>query len=126
MTKYNKQYKEKYSNVIRHTTTTTTTTTAMMMIKLTCAQVWTIVRGYTDATPLRVHGLWLGLGLSFTLTRVTDSRVMVGRNAATGDGCVMYRANTCLIVAVYEEGNLPGACYTVVTKLGDFLVESGY
>jgi hypothetical protein len=88
--------------------------------------VTTILRGYTDATPLRVHGLWLGMGLFYTLTRVCDTRIMVGRNAATGDGCVLYRTNTTLIVAVYEEGNLPGACYTVVTKLGDFLVESGY
>lgn len=89
-------------------------------------QVTAILRGFVDPGRLRVVGLRLGQDLRYTLTRVTDRRLMVGRDAATGNGCVLYKTNYCLIAAVYEDGNHPGGCYSLVSQLGDFLVESGF
>ncbi|XP_025110855.1 profilin-like isoform X2 [Pomacea canaliculata] len=88
-------------------------------------QVANLVRGFEDCTHLRTEGVQVG-SETFTLTRVTDHRIMVGRDACTGGGCVIYRCDSCLIAAVYEDGNHPGGCYTLVTRLGDFLVERGY
>ena len=84
-----------------------------------------LVQGFEDSTRLRKEGIFLQHD-HFTLTRVTDGRIMVGRDETTGFGCVIYRCGTCLLVTCYEEGNHPGGCYSLVTKLGDFLVENGF
>lgn len=96
-----------------------------MIVILPVEQVANLVRGFEDCTHLRTEGVQVG-SETFTLTRVTDHRIMVGRDACTGGGCVIYRCDSCLIAAVYEDGNHPGGCYTLVTRLGDFLVERGY
>ncbi|KAL8577753.1 hypothetical protein ACOMHN_001622 [Nucella lapillus] len=88
-------------------------------------QVQDLLKGFEDSTGLRREGLWLQDD-RYTLTRVSDRRIMVGRDETTGFGCVLYRCQSCLIVACYEDGNHPGACYTLVTRLGDFLVDSGF
>ncbi|XP_076462619.1 uncharacterized protein LOC143294978 [Babylonia areolata] len=88
-------------------------------------QVQALLQGFHDTTALRREGLWLGED-RFTLTRLTDARVLVGRDESTGFGCVIYRCKTCLLVTCYDDGNHPGACYTLVTNLGDFLVENGF
>nr|KAG5714095.1 hypothetical protein BaRGS_020423 [Batillaria attramentaria] len=94
-------------------------------LDLSYEQVQLLLQGFDDSTRLRKEGIWLGHE-HFTLTRITDRRIMVGRDARTGAGCVIYRCVTCIIVACYEDGNHPGGCYSLITKLGDFLVDSGF
>lgn len=55
-----------------------------------------------------------------------DSTIMVGREIATGFGCVIFKCKTCLIVGVYEEGVHPGGCYNMISKVGDYLKDQGY
>ncbi|XP_070195597.1 uncharacterized protein [Littorina saxatilis] len=88
-------------------------------------QVEALLQAFSDSTALRKDGIFLQHD-EYTLTRITDGRIMVGRDARSGSGCVIFKCNTCLIVACYEDGNLPGGCYAIVTRMGDFLVENGF
>ena len=66
-------------------------------------------------------------GINFTLTRLTNRyHMMIGRCSATGSGCVIYKCGRCIIIATHEDSVQPGACYSAIERLGDFLTEKGY
>ncbi|KAK6176954.1 hypothetical protein SNE40_015155 [Patella caerulea] len=83
-------------------------------------EVAELIKGFTDSSYLRQEGISLN-GVKYTLTRVSEGKIMVGRDGSTGAGCVVYKCNTCLLVCVHDEGISPGGCYTVVERIGDFL-----
>lgn len=82
-----------------------------------------IVHGFTDPTKLWIDGVRVG-GKHFTCTR-SESGLIVGRESSDGFGCIVYRCNKCLVIAVHEEGAHPGGCYNLITKLGEYLKEQG-
>ena len=54
-----------------------------------------------------------------------QQRIVVGRDATTGHGCVVYKCRRCLVAVIYDDTNHPGACYNTVLQVGDFLVDNG-
>ncbi|GFO03254.1 profilin [Plakobranchus ocellatus] len=93
--------------------------------KLSFKEVKSIQNAFEDDSQLRLQGLLVG-GRPFTVTRISGLRLLVGRDAKTGAGAVIYVCRRCLLAAVYEEGNHPGTCYNLVTQLGDYLLNSGF
>ncbi|XP_071116999.1 uncharacterized protein [Haliotis cracherodii] len=88
-------------------------------------EVKDIIDGFDDPSKLHLQGMGLG-GRVFTLTRVTGPSIMVGRDARTAAGCVIFKANTCVLIALYEEGTHPGSCYSTMVKVGDYLLDRGF
>ncbi|KAK7100949.1 hypothetical protein V1264_023810 [Littorina saxatilis] len=85
-----------------------------------------IMQGFQDAAELRCVGLQLA-DVSFTLTRLANRNcMMIGRCAATGSGCIIYKCRRCVVIATHEDAVQPGACFSGMEKLGDFLVDRGY
>ncbi|GFS17155.1 profilin [Elysia marginata] len=93
--------------------------------KLSFKEIKAIQEAFNDDSPLRLQGLFAG-GRPFTVTRVSGLRLLVGRDAKSGAGAIVYMCRRCLLTAVYEEGNHPGTCYNLVTQLGDYLINSGF
>ena len=88
-------------------------------------QLRVIVSGFEDELPLRMEGIWIN-DTTFTFTRMgLNRRVMVGRNTATGAGCVLYLCQTCLLVATCEPQQ-SSLCFTALEKLGDFLLTKDF
>ncbi|KAL3867851.1 hypothetical protein ACJMK2_040697 [Sinanodonta woodiana] len=85
--------------------------------------IMTLVRGFTDPIKLYTDGIRIG-GRTFTCTR-SESGLIVGRESSAGHGCVVYRCNKCLVIAVHEDGAHPGGCHVTITKLGDYLRDQG-
>ena len=90
---------------------------------VTSDQVKTLVHGFTDPAKLVTDGIHLN-GSTYTRTR-SDGGVIVGRESATGSGCIVYKCNKCVIIAVHEEGAHPGGCHNLIMKLGDYLKDQG-
>lgn len=86
-------------------------------------EVKNFVCGFTDPTILWVDGVRVA-GKVYTCTR-SETGLIVGRESAEGTGCVIYRCNKCVVIAVHEEGAHPGGCYNLITKLGEYLKEQG-
>lgn len=86
-------------------------------------EVKVIVNGFTDPSKLWTKGVCV-CGKMYTCTR-TDCSVVVGRDSADGSGCVIYKCNKCLLVAVHEEGAHPGGCHNLMMKLGEYLKDQG-
>ncbi|KAK3740871.1 hypothetical protein RRG08_011333 [Elysia crispata] len=93
--------------------------------QLSYREVKAIQEAFNEDSPLRLQGL-LVCGRPFTVTRISGLRLLVGRDAKTGAGAIVYLCRRCLLTAVYEEGNHPGTCYNLVTQLGDYLLNSGF
>jgi profilin len=90
---------------------------------VTSDEVKNLVSGFTDPTKLWVQGVKVG-GKIYTCTR-SESGLIVGRESAECTGCVIYRCNKCVVIAVHEEGAHPGGCFNLITKLGEYLKEQG-
>ncbi|CAC5393816.1 PFN [Mytilus coruscus] len=88
------------------------------------AELREIIPAFVDSTKIRNDGIYLN-NKRYTCTRM-DSTIMVGREIATGFGCVVFKCKTCLIVGVYEDGAHPGGCYNMISKIGDYLKDQGY
>lgn len=86
-------------------------------------EIKTIVHGFTDPTKLCTDGIYLD-GKAYTRTR-SNGETIVGRECASGSGCIIYRCHKCVIIAVHEEGAHPGGCHQLIMKLGDYLKEQG-
>ncbi|XP_046557033.1 profilin-1-like [Haliotis rubra] len=92
---------------------------------VTAAEVMAIAAGFEDGgAKLRETGLCVGY-TQYTLTRV-NTTMMVGRCAATGSGCVIYRCGSCFVIGVYEDSACAGGCFNIITRMGDFLRYDGY
>lgn len=90
---------------------------------VTSDEVKILVSGFTDPTSLWTDGVKVG-GRTFTCTR-SETGLIVGRESSEGYGCVIYRCNKCMVIALHEEGAHPGGCYNLTTKLGEYLKEQG-
>lgn len=92
-------------------------------LELSSAEVKAIANGFVEPNSLRLDGISL-CGKLYTCTRM-DSVVMVGREGASGSGCIVYRCRNSLVIGVYEDGVHPGGCYNMICKVGDYLREHG-
>ncbi|XP_041360107.1 profilin-2-like isoform X2 [Gigantopelta aegis] len=89
------------------------------------SEIRDIVAAFDDCSKIRKTGIRLGCRV-FTLTRITDRRVLVGRESKSGAGVVAFRCESCVVLGVCEEGASQAGCYTMVMKLGDYLTDMGY
>ena len=90
---------------------------------VTSDEVRSLVVGFMDPSRLWKDGVYLG-GRKYTCTR-SESSLIVGRESAEGNGCVIFRCCKCLVIGTHEGEAHPGGCYSVVTKLGEYLKEHG-
>ncbi|KAL3890069.1 hypothetical protein ACJMK2_002366 [Sinanodonta woodiana] len=81
--------------------------------------IMTMVRGFTDPIQFYTDGIRIG-GRTFTCTR-SDSGLIAGRESSAGHGCVVCRCNTCLVIAVHDDGAHSEGCQEFITTLRDFL-----
>lgn len=70
------------------------------------------------------NGVRVG-GVKYTFLRADEKRSVYARKGSEA-GCICVMTNKCLVIAVYEGGIQPGACATVVEKLGDYLLSVGF
>ena len=90
---------------------------------ITSDEIKVLVHGFTDPSKLWKEGIHLN-GRTYTCTR-SESGLIIGRESGEGTGCMVYRCNKCVVIAVHEEGAHPGGCYNVIMKLGDYLKDQG-
>ncbi|GFS17121.1 profilin [Elysia marginata] len=103
-----------YSNTHYHKWTST------LGFRVKPEELRVIISGFEDELPLRVEGIWINNTI-YTFTRMgLNRRVMVGRNTASGAGCVLYLCRTCLLVATCE-AQQSSLCFTTIERLGDVL-----
>ncbi|ESP00736.1 hypothetical protein LOTGIDRAFT_112056 [Lottia gigantea] len=88
-------------------------------------EVLEIVDGFSDSSILRQYGININ-GKRYTLTRISEGKIMVGRDVFNGSGCVIYKCNTCVIICVHDENMSLGGCYSVVERIGDFLCNKSF
>jgi len=81
-----------------------------------------LVAGFKDANALRAGGLHLAGHKYFTLK--ADDRSIYGKKGAAG--VVFVKTGKCVLIGYYDESIQPGQAASVVEKLADYLIESGY
>ena len=62
-------------------------------------------------------------GVKYMFVRGETGEYVIGKKG--NEGVVVYKCNTCLLVAYHSDKIQPGACFATVGKLADFLKESG-
>ena len=77
---------------------------------------------HADASGLAATGLVIA-GVKYMFVRGDTNDFVIGKKGQ--EGVVVYKCNTCLLVAYHDDKIQPGACMNAVGKLADFLKESG-
>ena len=77
---------------------------------------------HADASGLAATGLVIA-GVKYMFVRGETGEMVVGKKG--NEGVVVYKCNTCLVVAYHNDKIQPGACNMTVGKLVDFLKENG-
>ena len=77
---------------------------------------------HADAGGLAATGLVIA-GIKYMFVRGETGDFVCGKKG--NEGVVVYKCNTCLLVAYHDDKIQPGACMATVGKLADFLKESG-
>ena len=77
---------------------------------------------HADAAGLAATGLVIA-GVKYMFVRGETNDFVIGKKGQ--EGVVVYKCNTCLLVAYHDDKIQPGACMNAVGKLADFLKESG-
>ena len=77
---------------------------------------------HADASGLAATGLVIA-GVKYMFVRGETGEYVVGKKG--NEGVVVYKCNTCLVVAYHNDKIQPGACNMTVGKLVDFLKENG-
>lgn len=67
-----------------------------------------------------------GIKLGAQKFQVVPGDESVIRGKSQGGGCCIKRANTVLVIGVYEEPVAPGDCNIIIENMGESLKESGY
>ncbi|XP_041359665.1 profilin-like [Gigantopelta aegis] len=84
-----------------------------------------IVNGFQDGGErLRQNGLYIA-HTKYSVTH-SDSRVIVGQEDSTGTGCVLFKCQTCVIIATHSKTIAAAQCQSVVERVGEFLRNKGY
>ena len=77
---------------------------------------------HADANGLAATGLVIA-GVKYMFVRGETGEFVIGKKG--NEGVVVYKCNTCLLVAYHDDKIQPGACNITVGKLADFLKENG-
>ena len=77
---------------------------------------------HADASGLAATGLVIA-GVKYMFVRGETGEMVVGKKG--NEGVVVYKCNTCLVVAYHNDKIQPGSCMSTVGKLADFLKENG-
>lgn len=85
-------------------------------------EITAIAKGYDDPSELQSHGLH-ALGQKYFLLKA-DNRSIYGKHEA--EGLIAVRTTQAIILAHYPEGIQAGEATTIVEKLADYLIQSGY
>ena len=62
-------------------------------------------------------------GIKYMFVRGETGEFVIGKKG--NEGVLVYKCNTCLVVAYHNDSIQAGACNLVVGKLVDFLKENG-
>ncbi len=84
-------------------------------------EVTALLAAFRDPTNIRASGLWLA-GVKYFALRC-DERSIYSKVGEAGAVCV--KANSVVLVGIYDAKIKPTEAATVVEKLADFLIESG-
>ncbi|KAI5951039.1 PFY1 [Candida jiufengensis] len=85
-------------------------------------EIQEIAKGFDDASGLQAHGLH-AQGQKYFLLR-NDDRSIYGKHEAEGLICV--RTKQTILIAHYPNGVQPGEATTIVEKLADYLISTGF
>jgi len=81
-----------------------------------------LVAAFKDATSIRASGLFIAGQKYFALK--CDDRSIYGRQGSNGVICV--KTSKCVLIGIYDDKIQPGQAASVVEKLADYLIDSGY
>ncbi|CAH1245395.1 profilin-1A-like isoform X1 [Branchiostoma lanceolatum] len=102
--------------------------------KVTADQVLKIVNAFNSGTLAEFYtsGMYIGTETTESGTEQEIKYKFIKQNGKAfyvkeGDtGACVFKTNTCLIIAVYEDGMQAGNCNDVVEKLGEYLLECNF
>eukprot|EP00320_Phaeocystis_rex_P021908 CAMPEP_0119057438 /NCGR_PEP_ID=MMETSP1178-20130426/1891_1 /TAXON_ID=33656 /ORGANISM="unid sp, Strain CCMP2000" /LENGTH=127 /DNA_ID=CAMNT_0007038267 /DNA_START=33 /DNA_END=416 /DNA_ORIENTATION=- len=86
------------------------------------AEVAAVSAHFAAPEGLAATGVTIG-GIKYMFVKGEANQVVQSKKGA--EGVFLYRCNTCIIVAYHNDKVQPGNCLATVSKLGDFLKESG-
>lgn len=81
-----------------------------------------LVKGFTDAGPLRAAGLFIQ-GEKYLVLKA-DERSIYGKKGTSGVVCV--KTGQSVLIGLYNDKIQPGQASTCVEKLADYLIDQGY
>lgn len=67
-----------------------------------------------------------GIKLGAQKFQVAPGDETVIRGKSQGGGCCIKRANTVLVIGIYQEPVAPGDCNIIIENMGESLKEAGY
>lgn len=94
------------------------------LLQVTAKEVEKLIKAFTNPEDLYSAGLHVG-GTRFVYLRHNGEHAIYGRKGSDSGVCVC-KTSQAVIIGYYEGGIQPGACNTVVEKLGDYLRNSGF
>ena len=83
-----------------------------------------VVDGFVDEEKLRQNGVHIAQ-IKYIVT-YADSKLIVGEDASSGAGCVLFKCHTCVIIATHSKTIAAAQCQNVVERVGEFLRNKGY
>ena len=86
------------------------------------AEAKALYQAFNDASGIFASGIKIEGNKYMTIK--ADSRSVYGKKGAGGCACV--KTTQAILVGMYDENIQPGQCSSVVEKLADYLIESGY
>ncbi|KAG0004185.1 profilin, required for normal timing of actin polymerization in response to thermal stress [Entomortierella chlamydospora] len=86
------------------------------------AEAQKVIKAFNDTSEIAANGMYLE-GTKYVLLRA-DDKTIYARHGQNGVACV--KTNQTVLIGYYEEGMQAGDCNTVVEKLAEYLVGTGY
>lgn len=91
-------------------------------LNITTEEIKTLVSGLSNSSTFQQNGVLIG-GVKYMFLQSDANQIQAKKGAA---GVSVAKANKCLIIGVYGDGQQPGACRTKVEALRDYLTSVGY
>eukprot|EP01133_Synstelium_polycarpum_P004366 gene4366-5101_t len=91
-------------------------------LNVTAAEGTQLTQNFNDFNKFFASGINVG-GVKYLVVKA-DARSAYGKKGAGGIICV--KTGKCILVGVYDEKLQPGQAATIVEKLADYLISTGY
>ncbi|KAK2146265.1 hypothetical protein LSH36_621g00014 [Paralvinella palmiformis] len=85
-------------------------------------ELQTIIQAFNNADILRQNGVHLG-GQKYFFLQSDDSQIQAKKATS---GVSIAKANTCILIGLYKDGQVPGNCRKTVDAMRDYLVQNKY